>query len=334
MTALPSVMQCVEITEPGGPEVLSLTTREVPKPSSGQVLIKVDAAGVNRPDVIQRLGQYPAPEGASDLPGLEVAGRIVATGDGANFWKEGDSICALLSGGGYAEYAVADEGSCLPLPETLSAVECAALPETVFTVWHNVFERGALQPGERLLVHGGSSGIGTTAIQMAKAHGSEVIVTAGTDEKCQACLDLGADTAINYKTDDFVEVVRSLSPKGVDVILDMVGGSYIPQNIKSLRQDGRLVFIAFLGGSKVETDFMPLMLKRITVTGSTLRSRSKQTKAAIASAVRKTVWPWISKGQFKPQIDRILPLSDASEAHKVMESGAHIGKIVLFMGDT
>ncbi len=334
MTSLPSTMHCIEIREPGGPEVLTPAERDVPSPGDDQVLIKVAAAGVNRPDVIQRLGQYPPPEGASDLPGLEVAGTVVALGKNVYGWTVGEPVCALLSGGGYAEYAAADSGSCLPLPKGLSMAEAAALPETVFTVWHNVFERGALQPGERILVHGGSSGIGTTAIQMAKAHGSDVIVTAGTDDKCEACLTLGADIAINDKTQDFVDVVRGLSPKGVDVILDMVGGDYIPRNLKCLKPDGRLVFIAFLSGSKVEVDFMPLMLKRITISGSTLRSRSPGTKSNIAAAVRQNVWPWVERGALKPKIDRILPLSSAAEAHQVMESSAHVGKIVLLVDET
>lgn len=331
--SLPATMHCIEIREPGGPDVLILAERPVPEAGAGQVLIRVAAAGVNRPDVIQRLGQYPPPEGASDLPGLEVSGTVVAVGKDAGPWRPGDEVCALLAGGGYAEYAVAESGCCLPIPSGLSLDAAAALPETVFTVWHNVFERGGLRPGERLLVHGGSSGIGTTAIQMAKAHGCEVIVTAGTDEKCAACRDLGADLAINYKTADFVEVIRGLSPKGVDVILDMVGGDYIPGNLKCLRPDGRLVFIAFLQGSKVTVDFMPLMLKRLTVTGSTLRSRSLSDKAKIASAVGETVWPWIENGALKPRIDRILPMSAAEDAHRVMESSDHIGKILLKTGE-
>jgi NADPH2:quinone reductase len=330
--SLPATMHCIEIREPGEPDVLVDAERPVPVPGDGQVLIQVAAAGVNRPDVIQRLGQYPPPDGASDLPGLEVSGTIVATGIDAGSWRPGDEVCALLGGGGYAEYAVADAGCCLAKPQAVSLENAAALPETVFTVWHNVFERGALKPKERLLVHGGSSGIGTTAIQMAKAHGAEVIITAGTEEKCAACRDLGADLAINYKSEDFVEIVRGLSPKGVDVILDMVGGDYIAGNLKCLRPDGRLVFIAFLQGAKTTVDFMPLMLKRLTVTGSTLRSRSLNDKAAIASAVGQTVWPWVEQGVLKPKIDRILPLSGAAEAHRIMESSSHIGKILLKPG--
>ena len=332
--SLPKTMHCIEIREPGGPEVLVPAERPVPVPGLKQVLIEVSAAGVNRPDVIQRLGQYPPPPGASDLPGLEVSGTVIATGDSVSAWSEGDQICALLPGGGYAEYAIADEGSCLPMPDNLTPVEAAALPETTFTVWHNVFDRGALSPGESLLVHGGSSGIGTTAIQMAKAFGCEVLVTAGSADKCEACLSLGADLAINYRDEDFVEIIRNRPTKGVDVILDMVGGDYIAKNFKCMRPDGRLVFIAFLGGSKADIDFMALMLKRLTVTGSTLRTRPNTVKAEIAAAVRSNVWPWIAKGLFKPRIDRTLPLSSAAEAHRIMELSGHIGKIVLQIGQS
>ena len=327
--SLPETMRCVEILEPGGPEVLTPAERPLPTPDQNQVLIKVAAAGVNRPDVIQRLGQYPPPPGASDLPGLEVAGEIVAMDDNVSSWSVGDNVCALLTGGGYAEYATADAGSCLSVPDNLSLVEAAALPETTFTVWHNVFQRGQLKSGERILIHGGSSGIGSTAIQLARAHQCQVIVTAGSEEKCAACQELGADLAINYRKEDFVEVVRGQPEKGVDVILDMVGGDYIAKNIKCLRPDGRLVFIAFLGGSKVDIDFMSLMLKRLTLTGSTLRTRSDAVKADITSEVRKTVWPWINKGLYRPKIDRILPLNEAAEAHRIIEKSAHIGKIVL-----
>lgn len=327
--SLPETMRCVEILEPGGPEVLTPAERPLPAPDQNQVLIKVAAAGVNRPDVIQRLGRYPPPPGASDLPGLEVAGEIVAMDDNVSSWSVGDNVCALLTGGGYAEYATADAGSCLSVPDNLSLVEAAALPETAFTVWHNVFQRGQLKSGERILIHGGSSGIGSTAIQLARAHQCEVIVTAGSEEKCAACQELGADLAINYRKEDFVEVVRGQPEKGVDVILDMVGGDYIAKNIKCLRPDGRLVFIAFLGGSKADIDFMSLMLKRLTLTGSTLRTRSDAVKADIASEVRKTVWPWINKGLYRPRIDRILPLDEAAEAHRIMEKSSHIGKIVL-----
>tara|TARA_B110000438_G_scaffold277753_1_gene300654 strand:+ start:763 stop:1758 length:996 start_codon:yes stop_codon:yes gene_type:complete len=327
--SLPETMRCVEILEPGGPEVLTPAERPLPTPDQNQVLIKVVAAGVNRPDVIQRLGRYPPPPGASDLPGLEVAGEIVATHDNVSSWSVGDNVCALLTGGGYAEYATADAGSCLSVPDNLSLVEAAALPETAFTVWHNVFQRGQLKSGERILIHGGSSGIGSTAIQLARAHQCEVIVTAGSEEKCAACQELGADLAINYRKEDFVEVVRGQPEKGVDVILDMVGGDYIAKNIKCLRPDGRLVFIAFLGGSKADIDFMSLMLKRLTITGSTLRTRSDAVKADIASEVRRNVWPWINKGLYRPTIDSILPLDEAAEAHRIMEKSSHIGKIML-----
>lgn len=323
------VMNCVEISEPGGPDVLVMGQRPVPTPASHQVLIDVAAAGVNRPDVFQRLGQYPAPDGASDILGLEVSGTIQSIGSDVTGLKIGDSVCALLAGGGYAEFAIADAGSCLKVPSNVSLIEAAALPETTFTVWHNVFELGQLSATDSVLIHGGSSGIGTTAIQMAKAHGSEVIVTAGSDEKCQACLDLGADIAINYNDQDFVGTIRNRPQKGVNVILDMVGGDYVPRNLKCLRPDGRLVFIAFLGGSKSEVDFMPVMLKRLTITGSTLRARSADFKAGIAESLKKTVWPWIEEGRYKPKIDRVLPLSKASEAHALMESSGHIGKILL-----
>ena len=327
--SLPETMRCVEILEPGGPEVLTPAERPLPTPDQNQVLIKVAAAGVNRPDVIQRLGRYPPPPGASDLPGLEVAGEIVVMDDNVSSWSVGDNVCALLTGGGYAEYATADAGSCLSVPDNLSLIEAAALPETAFTVWHNVFQRGQLKSGERILIHGGSSGIGSTAIQLARAHQCQVIVTAGSEEKCAACQELGADLAINYRKEDFVEVVRGQPEKGVDVILDMVGGDYIAKNIKCLRPDGRLVFIAFLGGSKADIDFMSLMLKRLTLTGSTLRTRSDAVKADIASEVRRNVWPWIKKGLYRPRIDRILPLDEAAEAHRIMEKSSHIGKIVL-----
>jgi len=322
-------MRAVEITTPGGPEVLSPTTRPVPQPKPGEVLIRVHAAGVNRPDVVQRLGQYPAPPGASDLPGLEVAGTIAALGDGVSGFNLGDNVCALLPGGGYAQFAVADAGSCLPMPEGFSYEEAAAIPETFFTVWHNVFERGALQPGETLLIHGGSSGIGTTAIQLAKAKGAGVIVTAGSDEKCAACVKLGADIAINYRTQDFAEVVRALPAKGIDVILDMVGGDYFPRNLKCLKPDGRLVVIAFLKGAKTEADLGQIMLKRLTVTGSTLRSRDVAFKARLAAAVHTHVWPDLTARRISPLIHRTFPLDQAANAHALMESSAHIGKIVL-----
>jgi NADPH:quinone reductase len=328
-TPIPSVMRAVEIKAPGGPEQLVLTERPVPAPKAGEVLIRVHAAGVNRPDIIQRLGQYPSPPGASDLPGLEVAGTIAALGPGVSDLAVGASVCALLPGGGYAEFAVASAGSCLPIPEGYSFIEAAAIPETFFTVWHNVFERGALQPGETLLVHGGTSGIGTAAIQIAKFKGARVITTAGSDEKCAACKDLGADVAINYRTQDFAEIVRNLPTKGVDVILDMVGGDYFGRNLKCLKPDGRLVIIAFLKGAKTEVDLAAIMMKRLTVTGSTLRPRDTAFKAALATSVHQQLWPALGRRQIKPLIHMVLPLAEAAGAHALMESSAHIGKIVL-----
>jgi NADPH2:quinone reductase len=321
-------MRAVEIKSPGGPEQLVPTKRPVPAPKAGEVLIRVEAAGVNRPDVVQRMGQYPAPPGASDLPGLEVAGKVVATG-GTSAFNVGDSVCALLPGGGYAEYATADQGSCLPIPQGLSAEETCAIPETFFTVWHNVFQRGQLKPGEMLLIHGGSSGIGTTAIQIAKALGSKVIATAGSDEKCDACKTLGADIAINYRTQDFVEIVRALPEKGVDVILDMVGGDYFGRNLKSLKVDGRMVSIAFLKGAKTEADLSAIMLKRLTITGSTLRNRDLAFKAALAREVKAHVWPLLAARKVKPLIHQAFALEEAAKAHALMESSAHIGKIIL-----
>lgn len=326
-------MRCIEIKSPGGPEQLVLAERPVPQPKSGEVLIAVRAAGVNRPDIVQRQGNYAAPPGASDLPGLEVAGTVVALGPDVTVPAVGDTVCALLSGGGYAEYAFAPATSCLPIPKGLSPIEAAALPETFFTVWHNVFERGDLKSDEVFLVHGGTSGIGTTAIQLAKAFGAFVIATAGSDEKCDACRKLGADLAINYRTADFTEEVKAKAPgKGADVILDMVGGSYVARNIRCLKADGRLVNIAFLEGSKVEADLMMLMLKRLTLTGSTLRIRDNAFKGALAAALRREVWPLLEKGTVKPVIDLVLPLEQAAEAHRHMESSRHIGKIVLDIG--
>lgn len=322
-------MRCIVVREPGGPGVLELCERPVPSPLPGQVLIKVAAAGVNRPDVFQRLGQYPPPKGASDLLGLEVSGTVIEAGGATARFKVGDEVCALLTGGGYAEYAVADETNCLPIPKNIDITKAAALPETIFTVWHNVFEQCGLKPGESLLVHGGSSGIGVTALQMAKAHGCEVIITAGSNDKCEACLSLGADMAINYNEQDFVDAIRNRPNKGVDVILDMVGGDYIIKNLKCLRPDGRLAFIAFLAGSRAEVDFLPVMLKRLKISGSTLRTRSPEVKENIAKSVLSKAWPWIENGQFKPIIDCILPLAEASKAHEIMEKSAHIGKILL-----
>ncbi|ABC21857.1 NAD(P)H-quinone oxidoreductase [Rhodospirillum rubrum] len=332
MTApLPDQMRCVEIAGAGGPEVLKMAARPLPVPGDGEVLIAVAAAGVNRPDVFQRQGSYPPPPGASDLPGLEVAGTIVAIGAKAGEgWRIGDRVCALLSGGGYAQYASADAALCMPVPQTLGLDEAAALPETFFTVWHNLFQRARLQEGESLLVHGGSSGIGTTAIQMAKAFGVTVYVTAGTPEKCAACEALGADRAINYRTEDYPTVIKELTGgRGVDVVLDMVGGDYIDRDLRILAEDGRHVNIAFLQGSKVTVDLMRMMLKRLTLTGSTLRSRPATVKAGIARALEEKVWPLLEQGKLRPPIHARFALEDAAEAHRLMERSDHIGKIVL-----
>jgi NADPH2:quinone reductase len=326
----PATMRCIEISKPGGPEVLSLTTRPVPKPAAGEVLIAVAAAGVNRPDVVQRLGLYPPPPGASDIPGLEVAGRVIAHGDGVSAPAIGANVCALVAGGGYAAFAAAPAVTCLPIPAPLSLVQAAALPETFFTVWHNVFERGRLAPGETFLVHGGTSGIGTTAIQLAKAFGAFVAATAGSAEKCAACRKLGADLAIDYRTEDFVQVMKAKAPGGgADVILDMVGGDYVGRNLKTLKPDGRLVHIAFLKGAKVEVDLQPVMVKRLTITGSTLRPRDVAFKGALAAALKARVWPLLDQGRIAPVMDLEFPLEAASEAHKRLETSGHIGKIVL-----
>jgi NADPH2:quinone reductase len=323
-------MTAISITEPGGPEVLKPVTIETPKPGEREILIKVEAAGVNRPDVLQRAGAYPPPPGASPLPGLEVAGEVVALGDGASQWKIGDKVCALTAGGGYAEYCVVHETNALPVPKGLSMTEAAGVPETFFTVWTNVFERGVLKPGESLLVHGGSSGIGTTAIQIASALGSTVYTTAGSAEKCKVCEQLGAARCINYREKDFAEVIREITnKKGVDVILDMVGGDYIQKNIKAAAMDGRIVNIAYLNGSTAEVNFVMVMMKRLTLTGSTLRARPIADKAAIAAALKDKVWPLIEAGKVKPQLFRIFPLREAAAAHALMETSAHIGKIVL-----
>lgn len=328
--AIPATMTAIEIREPGGPEVLVPTTRPVPEPGEGEVLVKLAAAGVNRPDVLQRQGGYPPPPGASDIPGLEIAGSVVALGPGVSELAIGDQVTALVTGGGYAEYCVAPVPQCLPIPAGLSPVEAACLPETFFTVWTNVFDRGGLRSGETFLVHGGSSGIGTTAIQMAKAFGARVFATAGSAEKCRACEALGAERAIDYREEDFVQAVKQATgKKGVDVILDMVGGDYVQRNISALAPDGRLCYIAFLGGSKVEVDFLPMMLKRITISGSTLRARSVEFKAAIAGNLRNQVWPRIASGEIKPVVHATFPLAEAAEAHRLMESSAHIGKIAL-----
>lgn len=321
------MMHAVEITKPGGPDVLQLTRRPIPKPAFGQVVIKVAWAGVNRPDALQRAGAYAPPPGASDLPGLEAAGEIVALGAGVSDWAVGDHVCALLPGGGYAEYVATTASHCLPVPKGLSLKEAACLPETCFTVFSNVFTRGGLKAGERFLIHGGSSGIGTTAIQLAHAFGARVFVTAGSDEKCAACLALGAERAINYRDEDFVEVLKAEG--GADLILDMVGADYIPRNINALADDGRLVQIAFLQGPKVELNFAQLMMRRLTMTGSTLRPQSDLAKARIAQDLREAVWPLLEAGRVRPIMDSEFPLAEASPAHARMEGSGHIGKIVL-----
>ena len=333
--SLPETMTVVEISEYGGPEVLKPASRPVPEPASGEALIRVAAAGVNRPDAIQRAGNYPPPAGQSDLPGLEVSGEIVALGDGASGVSIGDTVCALTPGGGYAEYCIAPASHCLPVPDGISVTDAAGIPETSFTVWHNVFQRAYLQKGERFLVHGGSSGIGTTAIQLAKAFGAEVFTTAGSREKCDACEALGADLAINYKEEDWVAILREKTEKqGIDVILDMVGGNYIQKNIDSLNWDGRLSIIAFLTGAKAELMLARFMVKRLTMTASTLRAQSDAAKAAIAAELREKVWPLFASGKVKPVIDSVLPLSEAAKAHERMESSTHIGKIILQIGST
>ncbi|OGA60637.1 MAG: NAD(P)H-quinone oxidoreductase [Betaproteobacteria bacterium RIFCSPLOWO2_12_FULL_65_14] len=323
-------MKAVEIRRPGGPEVLEPTERPVPAPKADEILIRVNAAGVNRPDVLQRSGNYPVPPDASDLPGLEVAGEVVALGSSVKTFKPGDKVCALVHGGGYAEYCVAPEVQALPVPKGLSLTEAASLPETFFTVWGNVYDRGRLAPGESLLVQGGTSGIGVTAIQMAAATGNRVFATAGSDEKCAACLRLGAEKAINYRTQDFAaEIKAATGGKGVNVILDMVGGDYVPKELKCLADDGRLVFIAFLRGPKTELDINELMRRRLTITGSTLRPRPVEFKGYLARNLREKIWPLIEAGRIKPEIYKTFPLEQAAEAHRLMESSRHIGKIVL-----
>jgi len=329
MAELPSTMTAIGIKSPGGPEMLVPEQRPMPTPAAGEILVKVAAAGVNRPDVMQRKGSYPPPPGAPDIPGLEIAGEVVALGPDAKRWKTGDKVMALVSGGGYAEYSLAHESHALPVAG-LSMVEAGAVPETFFTVWHNVFERGALKKGETLLVHGGTSGIGTTAIMLAKEFGSRVITTAGSDEKCAAARKLGADVAINYKIEDFVAATKAATnDKGAELILDMVGGDYIARNYEAAAVEGRIVQIAFLGGPKAEVKFMRLMLKRLHHTGSTLRARSVADKAAIAKAIADKVLPLFAKGKAKPIIYKAFPLREAVQAHALMESSAHIGKIVL-----
>ncbi len=329
MATIPATMTVIGIKTPGAPEVLVPEQRPVPTPGEGEILVKVAAAGVNRPDVMQRKGLYPPPPGAPDIPGLEIAGEVAALGAGVTRWKLGDRVMALVSGGGYGEYCLAQGSHALPLAG-LSLVEAAAIPETLLTVWHNVFERGGLKSGETLLVHGGSSGIGTTAIQLAKALGARVITTAGSDEKCEACRKLGADLAVNYKRQDFVAETKTFTDgKGANVILDMVGGDYIPRNYEAASVEGRIVQIAFMGSPKAEVNFMRLMLKRLHHTGSTLRSRSNADKGAITRAVEQHALPLIAAGKLKPVIYKTFPLKEAAAAHSLMESSAHIGKIVL-----
>ena len=329
--AIPRSMTAIEIAEPGGPGVLVPAEREVPEPGPGEVLVAVEAAGVNRPDVMQRQGLYPPPPGASDIPGLEIAGTVAALGVGVDVPAIGSRVCALVSGGGYAEYCTAPAPLCLPVPAGLDAAEAAAVPETFFTVWTNVFDRARLAEGESLLVHGGSSGIGTTAIQLAKAFGATIYVTAGSKSKCDACLALGADAAINYRDEDFVERVGALTGgRGVDVVLDMVAGDYLARNLECLAVEGRLVIIAVQHGPKVERlNVLPIMLRRLTVTGSTLRPRSVEQKAAIAHALHAKVWPLLAAGTIRPVVHARFPLADAAGAHRLMESSEHVGKIVL-----
>lgn len=328
-----NLMNYIKLTEYGPAERLVLAQTSVPEPGSGEVLIKVAAAGINRPDVMQRSGNYAPPPGASEILGLEVAGTVVALGKRVMNCRVGDHVCALVTGGGYAEYCVAPELQCLPVPKGFSMVEAAGLPETFFTVWTNVFDRGALKSGETLLIHGGSSGIGTTAIQLACAAGADVLVTAGSDEKCTFCEKLGARKAINYRTVDFVDAVKTLTDgKGVDLVLDMVGGPYVEKNIEVLALEGRLVQIAFLQESRVEVDFVQMLIKRLTLTGSTLRPRTVEQKAEIACALEENVWPLLEAGKVKPIIHATFPLAQAAEAHLLMESSAHIGKIILKVG--
>ncbi len=323
-------MRAIEITEAGGPEVLKPCTRPVPEPKAGQVVLKVAYAGVNRPDALQRAGSYAPPPGASDLPGLEASGEVVAVGAGVDWPAVGDMVCALLPGGGYAEYVATPAAHCLPVPEGMGMKEAACLPETFYTVWSNVFMRGGLQAGERFLIHGGSSGIGTTAIQLAKHFGARVFATAGSAEKCAACEALGAERAINYRDEDFVKVMKEEG--GANLILDLVGGDYIPRNVKTLAEDGRLVQIAFLQGPQVELNFAMVMVKRLTITGSTLRPQSDLAKARIADELKAKVWPLLDAGKIAPVMDSEFALDDAAQAHTRMESSGHIGKIVLKVG--
>jgi putative PIG3 family NAD(P)H quinone oxidoreductase len=328
--ALPADMRHIDHGRGGGPEVLTIARGPLPVPGPDEILVRVAYAGVNRPDVLQRSGNYPPPPGASPLLGLEVSGHVVAAGAAVTRWRIGDAVCALTNGGGYAEYVTVPAGQALPVPAGLTLLQAAALPETFFTVWANVFERGRLAAGETLLIHGGSSGIGTTAIQMAKAWGATVYVTVGSEDKARACRDLGADHAIDYRSQDFVvEVMRLTDKRGVDVILDMVGGDYMARNLKSLALEGRLVQIAFLQGSKADLDMMPVMIKRLTVTGSTLRARPAADKARLADELRARIWPHLEQGRLQPVIDHVYALDEAADAHRRMESSGHIGKLML-----
>lgn len=327
---IPETMTAIEVREPGGPEMLQPTKRPVPKPGKGEVLLKIAAAGINRADVLQRQGKYPMPPGTTDIPGLECSGTVVALGEGVSEWKVGDEVCALLVGGGYAEYVNVPEGQCLHVPEGVDLISAGGIPETFFTDWTNMFERGRLKAGETFLVQGGTSGIGSTAIQLAKAFGCRVLATAGSDEKCKACLEFGADRAINYRTEDFVAVGKEFTDgRGVDLILDMVGGDYIPRQLDLLAREGRLVFVALMGGTKVTVDFGLIHRKHLTVTGSTLRSRSVAEKRSIRDALREKVWHLFPEKKVWPVIYKKFPLAEAGEAHRLMESSRHIGKILL-----
>lgn len=327
---LPASMRAIEITQYGEPEVLKLGTRPVPQPARGEVLIAMAATGINRADTMQRRGNYPVPPGTTDIPGLELSGTIAALGEGVSDWRIGDEVCALVQGGSYADYCIAPAPQCLRVPKGLSLVEAGSLPETFFTVWSNIFDRGALKGEETLLVQGGTSGIGVTAIQLAHALGHRVFVTAGSDEKCAACVQLGADRAINYRTEDFVKVIKEVTGgKGVDVVLDMVGGAYVNRNLQCMAEEGRLVYIATMGGAKAEINVVALMQKRLSITGSTLRARPVEFKAAITKNLREKVWPLIEAGRIKPVIYKTFPLADAAGAHALMETSQHIGKIML-----
>jgi putative PIG3 family NAD(P)H quinone oxidoreductase len=330
MAGTPQTMTAVAISTPGGPEVLKATDVPTPRPGAGQLLVKVAAAGVNRPDVQQRIGAYPPPPGHSTLPGLEIAGEVVEIGAGVTRWQVGDKVCALVNGGGYAQYCIAEETAALPVPVGLDMIQAGAVPETFFTVWNNVFERGQLRVGEWFLVHGGTSGIGTTAIQLAKAFGARVLATAGSADKCKACLELGADKAINYKTEDFVAVCKEATGgKGVNVTLDMVGGDYTDKNIIAAAEDGRIVQIATLGGADVKFNISRLMVKRVTLTGSTLRPRTREVKAGFARALEAKVWPLFGAGKIRVVVDSTFPLARAADAHRRLETSQHVGKIVL-----